>query len=487
MSSVDLRTLETKIDSLIREGEATKAHCLISRLLKLAEYSPESRLSASEFLRRISRHEEALRILRTEIKVAYNSKLSEIELRIYVQTLRLLNSLGASEFALKAIAQYPKDIQLKFSATFSEIYLSNYYYEEAYELLMGLEKQDFKKLTYPERLKVVSIIDCWNGSERFQDSIKLIEKLLEHSPEPVLQGILHQVMSTSQIGIGNPRKALTHLKQAEQKFEKDQSTFDSAFVSKWYGIAYTKLKEYDLAISYFSKAWKVLYRPGYKPEGWLELLYYVGLARFEKNKKISQEWRRLLAYPGPNRRFIDQITKVIIPQTEFYFTLESSTQKKELPLIDLASDTSLRKSGQKEQYSIGLNATDHVHYWLLVAGKYGIPYYRFFDILWESETFSCTQFQKRFEQILIRLRRDKITVEMDQHHLHLQKTSIYAFWNGAKSIRGKPFLELHINFERKDVEKFFDISPRSALSMCQEWLEKGLVIKTKSGYGNLGM
>src|SRR5687768_13864468 len=95
------------IELMIQKRHLDGARKLIQGYLVQQNYSKSAQYVASEFYRRISDFNSALRVLRSEDEVKPRSSLDSNEVRNQIQLARILNLLGASSYAVRIVERAP--------------------------------------------------------------------------------------------------------------------------------------------------------------------------------------------------------------------------------------------------------------------------------------------------------------------------------------------------------------------------------------------
>lgn len=477
-----MNKLLEQIESAIRNQEHSLMGDLITRYLKSERYSKEARLTASEFYRRISQYSKGLELLHWQNESFNWKSLPEHEIRIRLQSIRLLNLLGASQFAVNMLDMIDFEIQKKYYELIAPIYLSNGRDAEAGRLYSFLEKLPVTELNYQMRLRLIGLADSYAGLEKFEQSIELGERLLEKSTEPVMLAILNEALGSYHVRSGNLKKAAKYHEKAQSFYQPDDQTVDHGYLLKWVGARLVLEGKWVDAEKMLSRSLSILDQKGIKPEVWLEVYFWKGLLEFKKHPKIlPQEWKMLLGYPTVGQGFKKQISKWIDLPSEVSFN-ENPKMKS---CLYFQEDMKVERG----KNSLGLSLPEKILSLLLAAGQGGVPFYRVCDAIYD-DLHSFGQHFKRLDQGLGRLRSDGIEVEWKDMHLHLipnQKSAQYqAVVNLERTIPGGLFFKevLRKNparFSREEVEKYFSLSRSRAAALCQKWVEEGRLNTEKEG------
>lgn len=476
-------SLEQQIEHAIRERRIRDARTLIPTFLREKQHSPTACVRASEFYRRISEHTLALRVLRAEASpsgVDFDPDEAEVQL----QLARVLNLLGASGYALRILSRTSKEARKKFPQATGGILLSNYRYAEALQIYAPTDRIPAHQLTYQDSLKLISLADCLAGIGKSQEAALCIEKVLASAKDPSLRGIACQAAGAYLLLSRSIKKAEKMLALAVQHFPRDDRTLDRGFLYKWLGALLCSKGRYAEAQARLKEAWQILYRPGLKPESWLEVLYWFGLCRFRLDKRFPHEWLRVLAFPGPSNRLHDWIKEEWGRELEISGLLDPvrARSKPGKSHYDLASVVFRQHARSGVRHSLGLDRVDRFASFLILAGVGGMPQFRMYDALWPDEAFSLVQHQKRIEQVVLRGRAKELLIKSKNKHFWISpRAEVTCYWRYGTEKCGESFLNQRHQFTREEVQDFFGISRRSACSRCSEWVSKGWVAANKRG------
>lgn len=467
-----------------RDLKATKE--LVTRFLRLEKNSDFARHLASEYFRRLSDYSSALRVLPEECETKNFEKLSDSQLKNQLQLVRILNLLGASARALRIISSIPPRIKEKNSQQVTGILVSNYWYREAIPSAQPIEAKSDDQLSYPERLQLVSLADCYFGVGDFLRSKELLKRIIHISKEQPILGIAYRSLGAQFLLNEDIENAAQNLEKSLKLSPPLDQSNDRGLLEKWIGALECLRGNTQAANERLSRAWDILFRPGTKPEVWLEVCFWRGLCKFKEDRsRLPNEWAMLAAYPSPSNRMAKLILKFTNLPDQMLFGGEGLISEPLGLHIDLSADVLLeREKASDRRYQLGVNNAFRLLHFLTIAGSAGIPQYRAYEALWPDEPFSFGQHQKRIEQLIIQLRKNKIQVSWGGSHITLdtkQHRPHSTSWTIKERIRGLPFLEGRSGFSRTEVEDFFGVSKRSAGYLIEEWLQGKIVSQAGSG------
>lgn len=463
-----------EIEAAIQNRQVDRVRKWVPLYLAQSSHSDSARFQASEFYRRISDFSSALRVLHSEVKTSSWNELNENEVRLQLQLARILNLLGASQYAIRILSRCPGDLKNKVPYPTGGIYLSNYLYSEALPYFKSLESIKNSELSYLDRVRLVSLADCYSGLGNLALASELIESVLRLSPEPLLQGIANQAQTAYLITHGKTHAAAKHLEAAQKSFSPSDQTLDRGYLEKWIGAYLCLTGEHSRARKQLAHAWKILYRPGLKPETWLEVLFWQGCSEFLKTRKFPKDWVRILAYPGSPQELSRRIQTYASPPLKFRFSKPGTRARTRH--YDQSSDT----VSSAENTRLGFGLPDLLIVSLMVSDDAGIPQYRAYEALWPEETFSFQQLQKRMEQVTLRTRESGFKIQWRNLQLKLVRSRdrLRYDWS-SQTFPGHSFLICRDQFTRTEVEKHFKISERSAAYLCARWNREGAIRKSE--------
>ncbi len=435
----------------------------ILQYLSLEQYHPDACLKASEFYRRLSDPRSALKVIGEE-------SLSLPPMRL--QFSRILNGLGGSQSALRILRSISSDQIAKNPAPVVEIFLSNYQYRDAWNWVKDQRLES--GASYSERLRLITKVDVLSGLNRKDEALDLLEQILSASREPLIVGILLQVKGAILLEQEKIKQSGEILLQAHSYFSDSDQTLDRGYLDKWLAAYFIQNRDFENAKNSLARAWKILYRPGIKPETWLEVLYWRGLLAFTQEKRFPEEWARILAYPQlKESRVLGWIREKIEAPKSFHLSTQSIGEASLKNHLDLESEVRHRPKFMQ----LGFNLTEKMIAQLVIGGDYGVPLLRMCETLWPDELYSYQANIKRIEQIIARARSDeKFKIHWSGLHLTAgQNPSFSVHWVRTPLVKGASFLNRTPEFTRREVEAHFGLSARRALNVCEDWRKNGMI------------
>jgi tetratricopeptide (TPR) repeat protein len=441
---------------------------LIPKYLKAHRRSPESIYEASEFYRKLGDYADALRVLPKERTTIAVTKVPDIETKLELQQARLLNILGASNYALRLIGRIRAENRAKSKIEMVEIYQCNYKYAEVVELLGADYPVPDSEPWHQDWLLHFYLANALSGLKETKLAMERVEKIQRVSNSPLIKANALFYKGKYLVQAGEPEKALPVLLESLQFFQGKDQTVDHGILHSWIGTSFLKLGKYQEAENSLKIALNVFYQPAIKPEDWMEIVLL--LEQIPGYKQASEQLApRLWAQYGPDYLPLKRAGLSNSGKESDIFSiskLEGSGKRKH---IDRGSDIYWHGNDAR----LGLDLTDELIWNLIYAGDYGLPQFRLYEILWPNELFSFTQHQKRLEQLVIRARAQGYKIEWKDLHLHLKSKDVSASSRPEKVVRGLAFLKEHSTFSRVDVETYFSISRASAILLCREWVKAG--------------
>jgi len=469
-----------QIESSLREKHYSNMGELITKYLKSEKYSPHARLQASEFYRRISEFSQGLELLHWQNESFHWQRLDDQEIRVRLQSIRLLNLLGASSFAIRMLDTIDHQTQQKYYEIIAPIYLSNNRDAEANRLYLFLESIPDRQLDYHHRLRLINLADSYFGLEKYDHAIKLVKRLFSISNEPAILAILNEALGSYYLRTGEISKAATYQNKAQTFFKPEEKTGDYGFLLKWVGARLIYEKKFLEAEDYLNRSFSILYQKGRKPEAWLEVLYWRGFLAWKKNpKRLPDDWQILLRYPAVE----DQYRKRIGKWLKLPSKINSNSSPS--PKITIHHHEEMVIEGRKN--TLGLTLPQKILSLLLAGGEWGVPFYRACDAIWGEDLYSFGLHYKRLDQGLGRLRKSGLVVEWKDMHLQLipnGKSAQYGLVvNLEETQPGGLFFNKQngIRFKREDVENYFSLSRNRAAVLCKKWVDEGRVSIKKEG------
>jgi tetratricopeptide (TPR) repeat protein len=352
-----------------------------------------------------------------------------------------------------------------FSEQVSSIYLSNYRFAESLRCLQSHETLSDEELNRKGWFGLISLADSYAGLRDYLNAHRLIERVFRAADSALIRNIALQARGEYLVQGQEPVQALPLLKKAVQFYDSADTTADHGLALKWLGACLISLKRFEDAGGFLDRALKILWKPGYKPEGWIEVLEWKGRAELALTGRsdLLERVRALRGSAGAGSMVFSKARAGAKPLTIH---------------IDRESDC---KSVGSERI-LGLDLTDLFNCSLIYAGSFGLPQFRMYDLLWPDEPFSFSQHQKRIEQLALRVRQSGVGVRWKGLHFRMDSRGISCTEPPRKVVKGLRFLKENREFSRSDVEAYFDISRASAILLCRQWVRERLVSSARGRY-----
>lgn len=474
--SISKMVFEEEIELAVLGRKMGLARGLIRQFLKERKGSAEARLSAAQFLRRLSDFSSALLVLNSPLEKTSRAS-AETRSRYNLMFARLLNARGSSRHALQVLSQLSSDELRRNLDPVLEIYNSNYHYDLAL-VCVGIKQAPLSpESSYSSRLRSVSIADTLFGTGKAEEALSLLEDVIGYSKEPLLMGIAFQARGAYLTLLGRVPEARCALEESLRQFPKEDTTYDRAFLDKWIGAVCALQGNILEAEKHLTRAMKILAQPGSKPEAWLEVLYWQGYLDFKQSRwrRLPQKWACLLAYPAvTEHRLAQWIERYIAVPEEISFG-----KRRNADFTILIRERTVEAAGKM---TWELSYTHHTLGLLAISGLHGIPVLRLCDELWPNEIISVRSTLRRLEQILLRVRKELgVSILWENQHVWLaQGAKVRTSWATHPVPKGWSFLRAHREFTRADLQKYYKISTRLAQLICKEWHSQNLIQKSST-------
>lgn len=463
-----------KIKSAVHLRDLPKVNRLIPIYLKAHSKSPEALYEASEFFRKISDYKNALRMLPKERSISKITKGIDAFTRLELQQARLLNILGASHYAIRVIDKLRSEKRAKSKVEIVEIYQCNYRYQEVVDFLGEDYPMPESEPWHQDWVLHFYLANCLNGLKKHDLAIERVRQIRRLSQSGLIQGITFHFEGKFVLSTGDAEKALAVLLEAKHFFAADDRTVDSANLSMSLGQCYLKLGELKKAEQELNRAFEAYYAPSFRPEDWLEVSLFL-----EQANSHNEVAPRVCAAFGSDYPALWRTGTAYQETADQIFSVSEMRTVRAKRHIDRASDTFWEASRPR----LGLGLVDELISTLIYFGKYGAAQFRLYEMLWPNEPFSFDQHQKRLEHLVGRARAQGFEIEWEDFNLRLVSENISVSGRPEKVIRGKSFLQEKPVFTRRDVEKYFSISPSSAKKICREWVDTALTVPSgRTGY-----
>ncbi len=453
---------------------------LIPKYLKSHSSSSEALYEASEFFRKITDHKSALRLLPKESALASQSRSSDKFTKLELQLARILNILGASNYALRVVERIRSENRAKSKVEIAEIYFCNFKFSELLNLLGADLPLPASEPWHQDWLLHFYLAIALSELKQTKEAIQRVEGIHALSASPLIRAIALSYKGKFLLAAGEPEKALLSLREAGKFFQHKEKTADDANFLIFLGECLLALAQYKEAESCLTEALKLTYKPSMRPEDWIEVILLLekipGFCLDEQ--RFS---RRLRALFGADYPLLKWTSKSEQRSSNEIFSLSDIHFSKKKMHLDRASDTAWIDGKAR----LGLDLVDELICYLVYAGKYGLPQFRLYELLWPHEPFSFDQHQKRLERVVGRARAQGYTLSWEDLHVRLLSKNISATGHPDTVIRGRSFLVEHTRFTRREVEVYFSISSAGAKVLCRSWIEAGLVVLSRNSYDRI--
>lgn len=391
-ANVVFQSEEIQIEAAIRARRIRQARRLIDELLSSRERSLEARIIASRHFHRIGDHYSAVQILGSERSLAESGD-GILTVLAKLHLARALTLLGSSHYALRIVEGLQDRLKPGGPGDFAaRIYISNSLFAKAVPLLGP--PGSVAGLNLAGRMRLLNVAEAWFGSGMRAEAISLLGELIAHTRERRPRAVLNRVLGSFFVLEARLFEAETALEAAESLYGCEDPAADRGILDQWQGALLIGNERFGQARERLARAWKLLYRPGLKPEPWLETLYFQGLFKFHEQGKFPDEWHRILLYPsstpGRLRSWIEEVAQ--LPARVILDTARARLRPTERCL---------------EPGSGRLTATERLAALLVVAGSPGLPLLRACETLWPDEPFSLEPTIRRMDRLARRCRSEE--------------------------------------------------------------------------------
>jgi tetratricopeptide (TPR) repeat protein len=401
--------------------------------------------------------------------------ISEAETKLDLQLARLLNFLGASNYALRMIDRIRTENRARSKVEIAEIYFCNFKFKELLELLGENLPLPKSEPWHQDWLLHFYLAIAFGELGRPDLAIARLEGIRALSASPLIQAMTYSYQGKFLLIGREPGKALVSLLKAQQFFRANDQTEDQANFHSFLGECYLKLGKFSDAQTELKKAFSVFHRSGVRPEEWIETVLL--LEQIPKYRDETQKLApRLQAMFGPDYPLLRAVRFNNSEKDSHIFSISKIELSRKSRHLDRASDT----AWNKKKARLGLDLIDELISNLVYAGEYGLPQFRLYELLWPNEPFSFDQHQKRLERVVGRARAQGYKISWKDLHLRLLSKDVTVSSRPEKVVRGCSFLKEHSSFRRSDVQKYFAISQASAAVLCRDWLKAGLTRSSKN-------
>ncbi len=467
MTQMPYKEWRTHTEHLVSSRQTQKALQHLATGLSFSK-NTEARLYMSDCYRRLGFVRRALQTLK--IKNRPPEKMLANEIPEQIMACRHINLLGGSAYALKIIQRIPHEkLGIAEKQIIGNILLSNYEYQKALPLFHIESLKDLSKGTYQNALRAISVGDCLSGLRRCDEAIELCTSITS-SNHPLLRFIANTALGEYCIDAGRYSRALRYLKTASEDLPPEDRSPDTAHWRKAMGIALMFNGNAREGKKLLIRSHKDLFDPSYKPEGWLEALYWLGF--FEK-AKVRKHWLKVLVYPHHSFKWtqliLDQmpIDTLQIVQNEVSPTTSRPNDHSSKILISNFDGVQNFGSLKKEELLA-----------LLIRGQdFGVPLFRVFEKLWPDEILAFSAHETRIQNLIFEAR-------AQGHQIQVRKGSLKNI-SIRRSVLFSPrginptdaFLRAFENqtISRRDVETYFKIKRTKAGELLSEIQNSGRV------------
>jgi tetratricopeptide (TPR) repeat protein len=455
--------METKgivqtIEEAFSARDMTAVRRNLSLLITKGRRNLKAKVSAAEFLLRLPDPARAFRLLCDEDHLDHEGRLV---------LANAANFLGASKYGLRILDSIPESVRRRRRIETGQILSTTYHDVEALDY--------FENAGSPIRPKPLNdpagpsalMLRCYPLLElaKYEDVLAISDYFLTQNNSPGRKAFALIFAAWACAESNQPKKALAYLTKFEG-LPGQGDTWPHTLYEHAAMICYARQGNYKKASLHVERAWKRSFQPGLQPEAtWLQVLYWKGWISLAQSKRFPIEWARLCAYPTATNAYEKRISEVTaIP--DVIFLNERRMLRHPKPLhFDLAGDSVISEG----KPSLGLSTPERLLALLVAAGPIGIPMFRLFDTLWPEEPLSLRTHLKRLEGAVHVLRNQDCRVTWNSNHLWVSAGA--SIQRRVRSHSGNSFLELYSEFTRKDVERFFHASSRTAKRICGKWLQ----------------
>lgn len=482
-----LTDAQNEIENLVSERRTRQALTLINKYLKKNRKYTEERIRIANWYWRLGVRSLALSVLEGELNSQIDLDTPAGEEQLWL--CRILNSLGSSRYTLRIISRIDiNKIPPKHLFTVGSIYLSNYLYSEPLPLFERAIETHPSVGSDTYNFVCISKADALAGLEKFSAAISIVEKINNQSSSPLLKFISASAWAEYLIKAGEYKEALKLLEPYQIKIKEEDKSTDAGFFYKWLGAALMLDRQFDKGFSSLKKAWEILYKPRNKPEGWMEVLYWIGYGKYlQKDGIIPREWLQLISYPHLNffyaKNIYENLNSLAISVHNEKWENKSYKElivSKDTHIIDEISD--LEHINNKK--ILNLSLIQKMVALLSRAGKYQISRNRLIETLWPNELFSASALDLRLKNLIFEGRALGYKIECDDGSMSIRQSfeNPKVIFYPNLSIRGFLFLleQQDSNFKRLDVEKYFNISKKYALQLLKDWKDRKLVLESQN-------
>jgi tetratricopeptide (TPR) repeat protein len=457
------------LEALVREREAARFRDAAAALLKRHRRAhPDAVFVVCDGYRRLGLLEQAYHLVGLDEPLRRRVPTSEFEGRRVLWAARLLNLMGATEFALQLLEQ----VEL---VTFDDyrhagtIHLTQFDFSGGLKLFERMAKLDPDPGSYASRLARLGLADALSGLGEMDRAVEVARAVAASARGPeerLLRGIGLQAQGEYLARGGRVTRALPVLREAAGHFKPDDRSTDHAFLLKWLGFALAKSGKPEEGGPMLERAFGILNRNRFRPESWLDVIRL----RAECGLASEEERKTMLSYPGLAPGFRAMLKG---PGGE-----DAVSRGKAGLRIDLARDEFWEGLRPRSGVPIDLRALAFV----ALAGDWGISTVRLKSLLWPDEAYSFLQLDNRLRQLFHRLRRSRgVAIASLDGLARISRKDAARLRIASGELVPPSFLERHASFSREDVERHYCLSRTQAMARVTEWSARGWVSRAREG------
>jgi len=455
---------QNEIEAWVTARETARALSAISAWVIAHKRVESSSIQAANWLRRLGRYSEALRVLVTEKDIPVEGRR-----RLWIGYI--LNLMGASEWAIRMVenlkVSQPEDHLIK-----AMVFADN---NELMRALPHFEAYLSRPLAGVFKLAMAKLAaaDTYAFLDRFAEAHALLDQVAVNDKSEMnslLQGIVLQARGEYYAREKRFAEALGPLEEAESFFPMGENTIDRVILYKWRGYARWFQNRRDEALTDFEAARKMIMDLRLRPEVWVDL------QRIKYDLKLisEEEWARAYYFPGLTegyRKFV--LSNHYAPPSPCIISLGGS--KKDTLVLDLSHEDS-KVNGKLNH---GLTKEEILLASLVVAYPQKVSWVRLKSVLWPDQLFNFMKLENRLFALMRRLESEfKIKAYLEDGMVSLGRSEKFFIQVRVGPDLGPRFLHeiaSEQTFKTCDLELFYDLSPSRAKELLLEWKKMGLI------------
>lgn len=453
-----------QIEEMVRARKATAATVAIKQALGRRKGDPDTLFRACDWYRRLGAHRIGFQLVSPQEPLKKIESTDSFIGKRFLWAARFMNLLGASPFAISLIEQV-RPVTAEDHRIAGNIFLSNFDHSRALKHFRDMVAKEPNPDTYLARLSLLGLADCHANLAEAESAIKLADQIFCQSREPLLRGIALQAKGEYLVRMNAIPAALDSLQSAVGYFPAADQSVDSGFLYKWLGYVRVKLGKIQAGNEAFNYAEKILRKPEYRPETWLDLFRL----KHELGLLSEAESSRLYWYPGLPSGF----RRTLKPLDSGCFGIETA------PLRIALSREEFMQQG-KRFYGLPIEVRLIAN--LAITGKWGLPAIRALSLLWPGEVYSFRYLKGRLDQLLLRIRNSYLIQARERHGLiSVPDSDLRKIFCVSESALFPSFLDGHRFFRAAEVSHYYSIAKTQRSGLLKTWLSHGWV--TRSGKG----